>query len=76
MSIPSFDLTVKVALITGTSRGIGLAFAEAFAVAGAKVVLHSREQEALEVESELKDGLSMIGTKLQPASVLFMGWFG
>ena len=38
----------KVALVTGASRGIGLATARAFAEAGAKVMLSSRKQDALE----------------------------
>ena len=41
-----FDLTGKVAIITGSSRGIGLAIAEAMADHGAKVVISSRKQEA------------------------------
>ncbi|MCL4531453.1 MAG: glucose 1-dehydrogenase [Chloroflexi bacterium] len=43
-----FDLTGKVALITGASRGIGEAIAVAYAQAGAKVVLASRKQADLE----------------------------
>ncbi len=38
----------KVALVTGASKGIGLAIATAFAEAGARVMLSSRKQEALE----------------------------
>ena len=50
-----FDINGKVAIITGASRGIGLAIAERFAEAGAKVVLSSRKQEALdEVATEMK----------------------
>ncbi len=44
----SFNLTGKVALITGASRGIGLAVAQAYAAAGAKVVLASRKQADLD----------------------------
>ena len=52
---PSFDLTGKVALITGASRGIGAAIALAYAAAGAKVVLSSRKQDGLDdVAAQIK----------------------
>ena len=41
-----FDLTGKVAIVTGSSRGIGLAIAAALADQGAKVVISSRNQDA------------------------------
>jgi len=47
-----FDLSGKVAIITGASRGIGLAIAEAFSDAKAKVVLSSRKQEDLDEAAE------------------------
>jgi NAD(P)-dependent dehydrogenase (short-subunit alcohol dehydrogenase family) len=43
-----FDLTGKVALITGSSKGIGKAIAEAMARQGAKVVISSRKAEVCE----------------------------
>src|SRR5512140_1694096 len=42
------SLEGKVAVITGASRGLGKAMAEAFTGAGAKVVLSSRSREEIE----------------------------
>jgi len=50
-----FGLTGKVALITGSSRGIGRAIAHAMAALGAKVVISSRKADACEaVAQEIK----------------------
>ncbi|MBK9755542.1 MAG: SDR family oxidoreductase [Nannocystis sp.] len=48
MSAPLIDLRDQVAIITGSSRGIGRAIAETMARAGARVVISSRKREACE----------------------------
>ena len=42
-----FNVAGRVALVTGSSRGIGLAFARGLAERRARVVLHGRDAEAL-----------------------------
>lgn len=64
MSIKSkFDLTGKVAIVTGSSKGIGLSIAKGLAENGAKVVICSRKQEAVDaVAQEFKEtSLEAIG---------------
>jgi len=51
------DLDGKVALVTGSSRGIGAEIAMAFAAHGAQVVIHGRDEEALEtVQTRIETG--------------------
>lgn len=51
-----FDLTGKTALITGSSRGLGFAYAEALAAAGAEVILNGTREAVLnEAVEQLKN---------------------
>jgi NAD(P)-dependent dehydrogenase (short-subunit alcohol dehydrogenase family) len=54
---PLFDLTGRVALVTGGSKGLGKAMARIFAEAGANVVISSRhENELAKAKSEIEQG--------------------
>jgi NAD(P)-dependent dehydrogenase (short-subunit alcohol dehydrogenase family) len=48
LSPAQFDLRNKVAVVTGASKGIGESMARLLAAAGAKVVVSSRKQEAVD----------------------------
>jgi NAD(P)-dependent dehydrogenase (short-subunit alcohol dehydrogenase family) len=55
---PTYDFTGQVALVTGASSGMGLATAQAFAEAGAAVVLADINDQALAAAT---DGLTSAG---------------
>lgn len=66
---PKVDLSGRVALVTGASRGIGAAVAKAYAKAGAHVILTSRTTGALE---EVDDAIRAAGGKatIMPLNML------
>ena len=53
---PGRDLTGRTAIVTGASRGIGLAAAQAIAAAGGNVVLTSRSQESADAAAMQVNG--------------------
>ncbi|MEU6067546.1 MULTISPECIES: SDR family oxidoreductase [Streptomyces] len=53
------DLTGRTAVVTGASRGIGLAIAQAIAAAGGNVVLTSRSQEAADAAAAKVRGTAL-----------------
>jgi NAD(P)-dependent dehydrogenase (short-subunit alcohol dehydrogenase family) len=63
-----FDLTGKTAIITGSSRGIGRAIAEAYADAGARVVISSRKQPACEEAADAINAKHGDGTAIAIAA--------
>jgi NAD(P)-dependent dehydrogenase (short-subunit alcohol dehydrogenase family) len=60
MSNGPFDLTGKVALVTGTSRGLGQYFARALARAGADIAITSRDKDSLH---EFSNDIEALGRK-------------
>lgn len=70
MNCNLFDLKGKVALVTGATRGIGLAIAEELARCGAQVVLSSNEDDACAtVATRLREaGLDVTGIACDVAS--------
>ena len=65
-----FDLSGKVAVVTGSSRGIGRAIAEALADHGAKVVISSRKAPACQAVADAINAKHGEGTAIVvPASI-------
>jgi len=59
MADPVFDLSGKVALVTGAYRGLGFAIAQGLARAGAHVVLNGRKQDLLDAAARKLQGLKL-----------------
>jgi gluconate 5-dehydrogenase len=59
MPAPGFDLSGKLALVTGGGSGLGLAIARGLAAAGARVVLNGRNGDRLDAAAEALRGQSM-----------------
>jgi gluconate 5-dehydrogenase len=55
---PDFSLTGRLALVTGSSRGIGWAIAQGLAGAGARVILHGRDEKRLKASAARLPGLA------------------
>jgi NAD(P)-dependent dehydrogenase (short-subunit alcohol dehydrogenase family) len=66
-----FDLTGKVAIITGGSRGLGYAIARAFADAGADIVVASRKIETCE---EVAKEIEAMGRRALPVAAHMGRW--
>lgn len=50
--MPNFDLTGRVALVTGSSKGIGFSLSKGLAKAGARLVMNGRNEDDLEAAAD------------------------
>jgi NAD(P)-dependent dehydrogenase (short-subunit alcohol dehydrogenase family) len=66
MNANPFDLTGKVALVTGASRGLGQSFGRALARAGADLVITSRDRAAL---GPFQNEIESLGRKALPLAL-------
>src|SRR5260221_7524481 len=64
--MPPFDLTGKIALVTGASRGLGAHFALALARAGADVAITSRALASLDATQK---AIAALGRRVLPVAL-------
>jgi gluconate 5-dehydrogenase len=62
MSLKLFDLSGRIVLVTGSSKGLGLAMAEGLAAAGAEVILNARNAGELE---QARERLAAAGNRVR-----------
>ena len=66
-----FDLTGRIALVTGGTRGLGRAMVLGFAAAGADVIVSSRKQDACD---DVADELSVLGRRCRGYACHMARW--
>jgi NAD(P)-dependent dehydrogenase (short-subunit alcohol dehydrogenase family) len=67
--LPSLRLDGKIALVTGSTRGIGCEIARGFAAAGARVWIHGRQQREAEQVADEVDGRFVLADLAAPDAV-------
>ncbi|PBC59718.1 3-ketoacyl-ACP reductase [Streptomyces sp. Tue6028] len=63
---PAYGFEGRVAIVTGASRGIGLAVAEALAAAGARVCVTARDADAVHRAAQRVGGIGLAGSVADP----------
>lgn len=71
MTDPLFDLSGRIALVTGGSRGLGLEMVRAFAARGADVIIASRKRDACEAAA---DEVRKLGRRALALAVNMSHW--